>query len=279
MTQQTKVPVVAVVLAAGSGVRFDPAKPKQLVALNGKPIVAWSIEAFENDEHVDDIVVVVNNTVREAVEQLIDDASYAKVRAIITGGAERSDSTEAALTTLADAGIPQDAKILIHDAVRPFVSRQEIDGCIDALDEFTAATVACPSTDTILLTQDLGDREVIQSVPERRHSFRAQTPQAFRFGTIREGGRRPGFPAHRRHPRGRRLSARPAGCDRRRIAAQHEGDHAGRHAACPRAGECACRRPARAAERTAARRQGAAACHVRQGIRRRRRVTCRNYRW
>ena len=84
MTQQTKVPVVAVVLAAGSGVRFDPAKPKQLVALNGKPIVAWSIEAFENDEHVDDIVVVVNNTVREAVEQLIDDASYAKVRAIIT---------------------------------------------------------------------------------------------------------------------------------------------------------------------------------------------------
>ena len=181
MTQQTKVPVVAVVLAAGSGVRFDPAKPKQLVALNGKPIVAWSIEAFENDEHVDDIVVVVNNTVREAVEQLIDDASYAKVRAIITGGAERSDSTEAALTTLADAGIPQDAKILIHDAVRPFVSRQEIDGCIDALDEFTAA-----STDTILLTQDLGDREVIQSVPERRHSFRAQTPQAFRFGTIRD---------------------------------------------------------------------------------------------
>jgi len=186
MTQQTKVPVVAVVLAAGSGVRFDPANPKQLVALNGKPIVAWSIEAFENDEHVDDIVVVVNNTVREAVEQLIDDASYAKVRAIITGGAERSDSTEAALTALADAGIPQDAKILIHDAVRPFVSRQEIDGCIDALDEFTAATVACPSTDTILLTQDLGDREVIQSVPERRHSSRAQTPQAFRFGTIRD---------------------------------------------------------------------------------------------
>ena len=119
MTQQTKGTVVAVVLAAGSGVRFDPAKPKQLVALNGKPIVAWSIEAFENDEHVDDIVVVVNNTVREAVEQLIDDASYAKVRAIITGGAERSDSTEAALTTLADAGIPQDAKILIHDRRAP----------------------------------------------------------------------------------------------------------------------------------------------------------------
>lgn len=253
------------------------------MALNGKPIVAWSIEAFENDEHVDDIVVVVNNTVREAVEQLIDDASYAKVRAIITGGAERSDSTEAALTTLADAGIPQDAKILIHDAVRPFVSRQEIDGCIDALDEFTAATVACPSTDTILLTQDLGDREVIQSVPERRHSFRAQTPQAFRFGTIRDAyAKAAGDPDFRPTDDTRvvvdYLPDQPVAIVGG-SPAQHEGDHAGRHAACPRAGECACRRPARAAERTAARRQGAAACHVRQGIRRRRRVTCRNYRW
>ena len=69
--------------------------------------------------------------------------------------------------------------------MRPFVSQAQIDGCIDALDEFKAATVACPSTDTILLTQDLGDRETVVQVPERRHSFRAQTPQAFRFETIR----------------------------------------------------------------------------------------------
>ena len=106
-------------------------------------------------------------------------------RCVIAGGAERSDSTEAALRMLADHGVPADAKVLIHDSVRPFVSQAQIDGCIDALDEFKAATVACPSTDTILLTQDLGDRETVVQVPERRHSFRAQTPQAFRFETIR----------------------------------------------------------------------------------------------
>ncbi|RYQ64432.1 IspD/TarI family cytidylyltransferase [Bifidobacterium pseudolongum] len=185
MTTAQTTPVVAVVLAAGSGLRFDPANPKQLVSLAGTPIVGWSIAAFERNPRVTDILVVVNAQVRQAVEQLIAAAGYTKVQAVIEGGAERSDSTEAALRMLADHGVPADAKVLIHDSVRPFVSQAQIDGCIDALDEFKAATVAYPSTDTILLTQDLGDRETVVQVPERRHSFRAQTPQAFRFETIR----------------------------------------------------------------------------------------------
>lgn len=185
MTTAQTTPVVAVVLAAGSGLRFDPANPKQLVSLAGTPIVGWSIAAFERNPRVTDILVVVNAQVHQAVEQLIAAAGYTKVQAVIEGGAERSDSTEAALRMLADHGVPADAKVLIHDSVRPFVSQAQIDGCIDALDEFKAATVACPSTDTILLTQDLGDRETVVQVPERRHSFRAQTPQAFRFETIR----------------------------------------------------------------------------------------------
>lgn len=185
MTTAQTTPVVAVVLAAGSGLRFDPANPKQLVSLAGTPIVGWSIAAFERNPRVTDILVVANAQVRPAIERLITTAGYTKVQAVIDGGTERSDSTEAALRMLADHGAPTDAKVLIHDSVRPFVSQQQIDGCIDALDEFKAATVACPSTDTILLTQDLGDRETVAQVPERRHAFRAQTPQAFRFDTIR----------------------------------------------------------------------------------------------
>ena len=178
-------PVVAVVLAAGFGTRFDPDNPKQLVSVGGKPIVCWSIEAFERCWRVSDIVVVVNPKVRSAVESLIDDMGYTKVRVIIDGGAERVDSTAAALDTLAAAGIPDDAKILIHDAVRPFVEQSSIEGSIDALDQFTAATVAYASTDTVLLTEDLGDVKVVKSVPDRPNTFRAQTPQSFRFATIR----------------------------------------------------------------------------------------------
>ena len=178
-------PVVAVVLAAGFGTRFDPDNPKQLVSVGGKPIVCWSIEAFERCGRVSDIVVVVNPKVRSAVESLIGDMGYTKVRVIIDGGAERMDSTAAALDTLAAAGIPDDAKILIHDAVRPFVEQSSIEGSIDALDQFTAATVAYASTDTVLLTEDLGDVKVVKSVPDRPNTFRAQTPQSFRFATIR----------------------------------------------------------------------------------------------
>ncbi|RSX55032.1 2-C-methyl-D-erythritol 4-phosphate cytidylyltransferase [Bifidobacterium dolichotidis] len=184
--QQQAVPVVAVVLAAGSGVRFDPRNPKQLVKLSGKPIVQWSLEAFEHNVSVTDIVVVVNSRVRDAIERIVQEADLSKVRAIIDGGAERADSTQAALDMLAKFGVPGNAKILIHDSVRPFVSQRQIQDCVDALDEFAAATVADASTDTVLLTESLGDHKVIRNVPERRNVFRAQTPQAFRYETIRK---------------------------------------------------------------------------------------------
>ena len=182
--QEQKMPVVAVVLAAGFGTRFDENNPKQLVSVADKPIVCWSIEAFERNDRVSDIIVVVNSRVEETVNRLIDEGGYAKVRAIVPGGAERVDSTLAALDLLKQAGIPSAAKILIHDGVRPFVEQRSIDGCIDSLDRFNAATVAFASTDTVLLTRDLGDRKVVRAVPDRSDTFRAQTPQAFRFGTI-----------------------------------------------------------------------------------------------
>lgn len=87
------MPVVAVVLAAGFGTRFDENNPKQLVSVGDKPIVCWSIEAFERNDRVSDIIVVVNERVSNMVNMLIDEAGYTKVRAVIPGGSERVDST------------------------------------------------------------------------------------------------------------------------------------------------------------------------------------------
>ena len=72
------MPVVAVVLAAGFGTRFDENNPKQLVSVGGKPIVCWSIEAFENNDRISDIIVVVNERVEETVNELIDEAATPK---------------------------------------------------------------------------------------------------------------------------------------------------------------------------------------------------------
>ena len=221
------MPVVAVVLAAGFGTRFDENNPKQLVSVGDKPIVCWSIEAFERNDRVSDIIVVVNERVSNMVNMLIDEAGYTKVRAVIPGGSERVDSTRSALDLLKQAGIPDGAKILIHDSVRPFVEQQSIDGCIDSLDQFNAATVAYASTDTILLTEDLGERKVVRSVPDRTNAFRAQTPQAFRFGTITKA-----------------YELATADRHRRRIRNESQNHHTGRHAdrrehrAQPRPGTC-----------------------------------------
>lgn len=183
------VPVVAIVLAAGFGTRFDPKNPKQLVSVDDRPVIAWSLEAFEDAPEVTDIVVVVNPTVYEAVEGVIDERGFAKVRALVPGGETRADSTVAALDFLDQSGIPHDAKVLIHDGVRPFVSPKIIGECVTVLDSVNAATVAVPSTDTILLaTPDEGGDKTpkVRAVPDRAATFRAQTPQCFRFGTIRD---------------------------------------------------------------------------------------------
>ena len=108
--QEQKMPVVAVVLAAGFGTRFDENNPKQLVSVGDKPIVCWSIEAFERNDRVSDIIVVVNERVSNMVNMLIDEAGYTKVRAVIPGGSERVDSTRSALDLLKQAGIPMARK-------------------------------------------------------------------------------------------------------------------------------------------------------------------------
>lgn len=216
MSQSHQVPVIAIILAAGFGTRFDPAKPKQLVSVADRPVIEWTIEAFEDCPEVTDILVVVNATVSDAVEKVIDDMGSRKVRGIVPGGETRADSTRAALGFLREYSIPDDAKVLIHDGVRPFVSPKTILDCVAALDSVNAATVAVPSTDTILLAAPAGASDsaasdgassdgtssdgagrfdtsaapIVRIVPDRATTYRAQTPQCFRFSTISEAYRR-----------------------------------------------------------------------------------------
>ncbi|MFR0555816.1 IspD/TarI family cytidylyltransferase [Pseudoscardovia radai] len=216
MSESHQVPVIAIILAAGFGTRFDPAKPKQLVSVADRPVIEWTIEAFEDCPEVTDILVVVNAAVSDAVEKVIDDMGSRKVRGIVPGGETRADSTRAALGFLREYSIPDDAKVLIHDGVRPFVSPKTILDCVAALDSVNAATVAVPSTDTILLAAPAGASDsaasdgassdgtssdgagrfdtsaapIVRIVPDRATTYRAQTPQCFRFSTISEAYRR-----------------------------------------------------------------------------------------
>ncbi|SFN81293.1 MULTISPECIES: 2-C-methyl-D-erythritol 4-phosphate cytidylyltransferase [Actinomadura] len=170
---------VAVVLAGGVGERMGAGRPKQLMEIGGRPILARAIAAFDAHPGIGEVVVVMAaGHLREAAAIA---APFRKTAAVIEGGATRTASTVAALRALDDR--PDDARVLFHDAARPFVDRPVIDRVLDALDAGEAVAVGVPSSDTIVVVD--GDGMVV-SMPPRETMSRFQTPQGFRLGTIRK---------------------------------------------------------------------------------------------
>src|SRR5690606_35999877 len=126
---------------------------------------------------VDEILILMSPGHLDAVRSIVKGGGYAKVTAILEGGATRSETSMKALEHIGDP----DALVLLHDAVRPLVSHRIIGECFDALTTHEAVDVAIPSADTII---EVDEHNTIKAVPPRASLRRGQTPQAFRVGTI-----------------------------------------------------------------------------------------------
>lgn len=168
----------AIILAGGLGLRMGGDKPKQFLEIEGKPIVIHSLEAFEKHPEVDDMILVVNADFQADFQKLLAKYNFTKLIATTVGGKERSDSSKNALK-LIDAN--SKGKVLIHDAVRPFVSEAIISNVIKALDKYDAVNVGIPATDTILITDE---EHKLTAMPLRKNVLLAQTPQGFRANII-----------------------------------------------------------------------------------------------
>lgn len=169
---------VAVVLAGGVGERMGAGRPKQLIDVGGRPILAHAIDRFDTHPGIGEVVVVMAaGHLREAAAVA---APFRKTAAVIEGGDTRTASTVAALRTL--SGRSDDVRVLFHDAARPFVDHPVIDRVLDALDAHEAVAVGLPASDTMVAVED----GVVVSMPPRETMFRFQTPQGFRLGTIRK---------------------------------------------------------------------------------------------
>ncbi len=174
-----RLPVIAVVLAAGSGVRLRSTTPKQLMKLAGKPVLAHTVRAFEDTPDVDEIIVVTRDDLVETSRDIIAREGAAKVSRVLIGGESRNDSTRTALNALTDF---DEAKVLIHDAVRPFIDRATIEETIACLDEVDAVDVAIVPADTIIEVEN----DHITAIPQRSRLRRGQTPQAFKLSILRD---------------------------------------------------------------------------------------------
>lgn len=174
---------VAAILAGGSGSRLGADRPKQLLEAGGKSLLEHAVEAFQRSARIDEICLVAGRATLGAARALKASGRYPKIGPVVEGGAERSDSSRAALEAYAG----QDLHILIHDAARPLVGAALIGRVADALE--AGADGVCPvleATDTLLET-DAGGRPLLQ--PDRRRLRRVQTPQGFRLAAIAEAYR------------------------------------------------------------------------------------------
>ena len=168
----------AIIVAAGSGTRFNSEKPKQFVELAGKPLIAHSIERFEAAGSIDSIVLVFADEWIDQFSLLIEDYNFHKVTKFVPGGATRAGSVRNGL----DA-IPAETKIVaVHDGARPLVTPDEIDATVSKAAEFGAACLVARVTDTIKAIRGLE----IAATLDRNQLRRALTPQAFRTELLRK---------------------------------------------------------------------------------------------
>jgi 2-C-methyl-D-erythritol 4-phosphate cytidylyltransferase/2-C-methyl-D-erythritol 2,4-cyclodiphosphate synthase len=168
----------AVVVAAGAGLRAGPGEPKAWRSLGGRPLVRWSVEGLLSAGAREVIVVVAHDRVDAADEAL---AGLPNWRAV-TGGRTRAESVQAGLAAVTAA---RNQAVLIHDAARPFVTREHVDRLLAALDVADGAIPALPVPDTLKRGEGLVDETV-----SREGLWRAQTPQAFKAGRLKAAYRR-----------------------------------------------------------------------------------------
>ncbi|BDZ45916.1 bifunctional cytidylyltransferase/SDR family oxidoreductase [Naasia aerilata] len=174
---------VAVVLAGGVGARMGASMPKQLLRIAGKTVIEHTIAALDASPDVDEVLVMMEPDHLESIEAIRAAGTYGKLTRVLPGGETRNRTTALALAAIPDG----EAKVLLHDAVRPFVDQRIVHECVVALDAFDAVDTAIPSADTIIrVATDEEGREFIRKVPKRARLRRGQTPQAFRLSVIRE---------------------------------------------------------------------------------------------
>ncbi|KQN03997.1 bifunctional 2-C-methyl-D-erythritol 4-phosphate cytidylyltransferase/2-C-methyl-D-erythritol 2,4-cyclodiphosphate synthase [Sphingomonas sp. Leaf25] len=163
-------PTVALIVAAGQGSRSGSSTPKQYSAIGGRAMIAHAHAALAAHPAIDEVVVVIGEG-----QQAMLAAAIGEVRHVI-GGATRRESVAAGLAAIGDA-----ARVLVHDAARPFVPGAVIDRLLAALDHLPGAIPVLPVADTLAQAG-----EVLGDVVPRAGLVRVQTPQAFDVAALRD---------------------------------------------------------------------------------------------
>ena len=165
---------VAIILSAGHGKRMESDIPKQYMMLKDKPILYYSVNAFESSDVDSIIIVTAESDINYVQEEIVDKYDFNKVVKIVAGGEERYDSVS---NGLAEAVKLHGARyVMIHDGARPFVNQSIISDCMENVVKTRACIAGMPVKDTIKVVDEAN---IIINSPSRSTLWMAQTPQCF----------------------------------------------------------------------------------------------------
>jgi 2-C-methyl-D-erythritol 4-phosphate cytidylyltransferase len=170
--------VLAIIPAAGIGVRMGGGIPKQFLSLEGVPIFVHTLRKFAASEAIDDIFLALRPEDMERAQIDVEREHLAKPVRLLGGGATRQETVAGAL-----AEAPSSTEVVVvHDAVRPFIELALIQRVVEAARKDGAAILGIPSVDTV---KQVERQSILGTIPRERIVL-AQTPQAFRYAIIQE---------------------------------------------------------------------------------------------
>ena len=171
---------IALIIAGGSGSRMHQDIPKQFLTVNERPVIIYTLEAFQNHADIDEIAVVCLPGWEQVLRAYASQFNISKLKQIIPGGENGQASIRNGVFALEKDGSPDDI-VLVHDAIRPLVSAEIISDCIVKTRQHGCAIATIPCAEAMLETSD---GQISTGSYPRDYLRRTQTPQGFTLGKI-----------------------------------------------------------------------------------------------
>lgn len=171
---------LAIIFAGGSGARMGSGLPKQFIEVNGKPIIIHTLEIFEDHPDIDEIYVACKADYIKKLEKFVRRFMISKVVTIVPGGETGQDSIYHALCAAAKNN-EDDAIVLLHDGVRPCITKELIDDNLVCVEKNGSAVTCTALYETPVVSSD---GRLVEEVPPRSKFYTAQAPQCFRLGDV-----------------------------------------------------------------------------------------------
>jgi 2-C-methyl-D-erythritol 4-phosphate cytidylyltransferase len=168
---------IAIIPAGGKGIRSGSSVPKQYLKIKEKELIVYTLEVFQQNNLIDEIIVSVEETYINLINKLKTEYKLSKISKVVVGGKERQDSVFNALKSVNNTS--QNELIAVHDAARPLLPQVVLTNAINTAKQKGNALVCIKAKDTLA-----AGKNIVESFLDREEVYYVQTPQIFKYGVL-----------------------------------------------------------------------------------------------